>query len=295
MGTITPSTLSFSERVSENFTNHKWEIIAPGPMGLAALVGTIVFFVSNPFGWMISAGLVGASIAFAGLSAVGAIGFSLYHLLKEPDSFKNSFTYELVSPQSLLPPAKEQPLTEPEVIKEVEKPVQAAALKPRRKKKVTFAPEPTLYDRYLDIKQQTPVIQPGSRIKAIARKIFKGALLLGGLCLGVYGLHSYLNPTIVTMSPAPLSPLAKAAAAYAAANSATCPNLTGTCPIPLKPLAAAAAQYAITHSSTCANPIPPAPPINIRPPTTRYSLASMAQYASLAATVLLALKSHFFL
>lgn len=187
-------TISFTDRMKENFREHKWQILVPGPAGLAALAATVVFLVSNPFGWAFSAGLIGTGIAFATLNAISAIGYSLYHLLKEPSELKNSFA-PIETPiepnctsaalldgiRHQFPPKKEEPApiqkkTEqaPPVKKKkgILKPTGRAPLHPRHR--VTFAdtpPSKSLKDRILE----NPV---------------ESALTLGSLLLGGYGLYS---------------------------------------------------------------------------------------------------------
>lgn len=244
------ASMSLTERASQNFTNHKWEIIAPGPMGLAYLVATIVFFVSNPFGWAFSAGLVGTGIALASLSAIGAIGYSLYHLLKEPNQIKNLVTKEEEKPIVLIPPTliyrkaaaepAEQiegaPSEQPAAPKSPERlegePLAAPKKKPARKPAAPVAaPAPAAAPAIIGSAKLKDYDSLKSKIKRFARTILsnpkKSALALGGILLSAYGLYNYLTPAALpTMRNFTFAnPLAEAAAQM----TDKCPNPMATC------------------------------------------------------------------
>ncbi len=197
--TINPTgsqTISLPERVKQNLEDHKWQILVPGPVGLAALAMTVVFLVSNPFGWAFSAGLVGAGIAIASLNAVSAIGYSLYYLLKEPRQIKNLYTDETLSTDRLVAtirehfkkkeeakaaqslPAPQAPVASPSF----EKP--ATKKDSHRKKKETILPQ-----------KATPLPDNSNTVQAKSSmgKLGKSALVLSGLLLAGYGFYTHYS------------------------------------------------------------------------------------------------------
>lgn len=101
--TASAQTPSLLNTIKQNFNERKWEILIPGPVGLAALAATVVFLLSNPFGWAISTGLLAAGIACASVNAILALGHSLSILLKEPKKLNNLITDETVKENISLP------------------------------------------------------------------------------------------------------------------------------------------------------------------------------------------------
>ncbi|HSX11257.1 MAG TPA: hypothetical protein VLF94_06055 [Chlamydiales bacterium] len=260
-----PFPLPLVERVRQNFTTHKWQIVCPGPAGLAALVGTIVFFVSNPFGWAFSAGIVGTTIALAGLSAIGAIGYSLYYLLKN-SRVNNSLTYEWVKEPKKTPepapPPKRLPAAPKPPKKKKPKPVAFQKELPPRRPPIAFDPpvqrapiEPSSFD-------MPPPEAPGlkQRIKDVASWMWENrvgsALVLGSLLLGGYGLYSHLAQA------APLAPTNPLASTITKQRSAQLGKILDHCPKPRFSSTPLAKAYKFA-ATTCPlrTPTPPPPPV----------------------------------
>jgi hypothetical protein len=192
-------TISFTDRVKQNFTDHKWQVLVPGPVGLAALAGTIVFLVSNPFGWVFSAGLVGAGIAFATLNAIGAIGYSLYFLLKEPRQINNLYTHEpdgTPLADSLISALQHQfgsrleanKLPAPAIPDKNDHKLAPAAPKKKKAKKPIPLPTPPYHEPVLPPYVEPPLPEPKAERRATNPTT--SALLLGGLLLGGYALYN---------------------------------------------------------------------------------------------------------
>lgn len=216
--------MSFMERAKINFKDHQWEIIAPGTLGLAALVGTIVFLVSNPFGWMISAGILGTMIAAASLNAIAGIGYSIYQLTKDPQQIKNSVTDETTKPK-----VESQPENKPVAAatqKEPVKPTAPRTIDLRTPPQTTIdlraveqaAPKQVVRKKVKRVTFTIPLEIPAStqaavqaqptglkaRMKDFASTIWnhptKSALAFGSLLLAGYGLYNYWNAATVVGS-----------------------------------------------------------------------------------------------
>lgn len=185
-------TISFTDRMKENFREHKWQILVPGPVGLAALAATVVFLVSNPFGWAFSAGIIGTGIAFATLNAISSIGYSLYYLLKERSELKNSFT-PIETPigpdctsaallegiRHQFPPKNEEPAP-------IQKKTEQAPPAQKKKGILKLAGRAPTQPRH-----RVTFVEPSKSLKdRILENPVGSALTLGSLLLGGYGLYS---------------------------------------------------------------------------------------------------------